>query len=305
MSQTTNISWTNVTWNIARGCSKVDADCKYCYMFRESMNSTRYAPAQVVRTKTVFNLPLKIKTPSRIFTSSLTDFFHPDIDSYRWEAFDIIRRCPQHTFQILTKRPERIMHSIDLALKQILGNRVIGPDIFSNEEMALIVWLADWLNGKPPHNVWLGASVGSMAGIQRALDLVAIRQHCHTLFLSLEPLHDPISLRWVYFPDSDKQRLEKYKGENEKTVNQHELLLNIDWVIIGGESGNNTGKYLYRPCQLNWIQDIVDQCKSTNTPVFVKQLGTHLAKELNLKSRHGQDITEWPSTLQYQQFPKK
>ena len=63
---------------------------------------------QVTKTKTVFNLPLKIKEPSKIFTSSLTDVFHPDCDAFRNEMWDIIRKCPQHTFQILTKRPERI-----------------------------------------------------------------------------------------------------------------------------------------------------------------------------------------------------
>jgi protein gp37 len=75
MAQTTNISWTDATWNIARGCTKVDEDCKFCYMYRDSFDSTRYNPLEIVRTKTVFNLPLKLKEPSKIFTCSLTDFF--------------------------------------------------------------------------------------------------------------------------------------------------------------------------------------------------------------------------------------
>ncbi len=109
MGTKTNIQWTDVSWNIARGCTKVDADCKFCYMYRDSYDNTRYNPLEVVRTKTVFDLPLKVKEPSKIFTCSLTDFFHPAIDLYRDDAWDIIRRCPQHTFQILTKRPERII----------------------------------------------------------------------------------------------------------------------------------------------------------------------------------------------------
>jgi protein gp37 len=109
MGENSAIQWTDVTWNIARGCSKVDEDCKFCYMYRDSFDGTRYNPREVVRTKTVFNLPLKVKEPSKIFTCSLTDFFHEDIDSYRNEAWDIIRKCPHHTFQILTKRPERII----------------------------------------------------------------------------------------------------------------------------------------------------------------------------------------------------
>lgn len=64
------------------------------------------------------------------------------------------------------------------------------------------------------------------------------------------------------------------------------IQMRIDWAIIGGESGNDTGKYLYRPCKLEWIREIISDIQ-TLTPVFVKQLGTHLAKELNLKDRLG------------------
>lgn len=59
----------------------------------------------------------------------------------------------------------------------------------------------------------------------------------------------------------------------------------IDWVIIGGESGNEKGKYLYRECKLEWIESLIEFCRVSMVPVFVKQLGTHLAKELNLKDR--------------------
>ena len=111
MGNTSKIQWTDATWNIARGCTKVDEDCKYCYMYRQSV-LYGYNAKKVNRTKGVFNMPLKLKEPSLIFTSSLTDFFHPDIDSYRHEAWDIIRKCPQHTFQILTKRPERIVEHL-------------------------------------------------------------------------------------------------------------------------------------------------------------------------------------------------
>ena len=75
---------------------------------QETVEKYGYDAKAVIRTKTVFNMPLKLKEPSLIFTSSLTDFFHEEIDSYRDEAWEIIRKCPQHTFQILTKRPERI-----------------------------------------------------------------------------------------------------------------------------------------------------------------------------------------------------
>jgi protein gp37 len=109
MAEKSTIQWTDASWNIARGCTKVDVDCKFCYMYRDSFDNTRYNPLEVVKTKTVFNMPLKLTEPSKIFTCSLTDFYHEAIDSYRHEAWDIIRKCPQHTFQILTKRPARII----------------------------------------------------------------------------------------------------------------------------------------------------------------------------------------------------
>ena len=106
-----------MTWNIARGCSIVSEGCAFCYMMRDSLDGTRYNPTEVTKTKTVFNLPLTIKEPGRrVFTSSLTDFFHEDCDSFRLEAFDIIRRCPHLTFQILTKRPERIIEALGDAM---------------------------------------------------------------------------------------------------------------------------------------------------------------------------------------------
>lgn len=247
MSIDSKIQWTDHTWNIAVGCSKVDEDCKFCYMYRGSLNNTRYDPKVVKKTKTVFNLPLKIKEPSKIFVSSLTDVFHPDCDSFRNEMWDIIRKCPQHTFQILTKRPERIKFHLP----------------------------HDW--GEGWDNVWLGTSVGSEKGKQRIYDLLNI--NCKTRFISFEPLHERI--------DMNLDMLD---------------LIKIHWAIIGGESGNENGKYRYRPCKVEWIEELVNDLKVT-TAIFVKQLGTHLAKELKLKDRHGGNIEEWPENLKIREFP--
>lgn len=256
MGQTSNIQWTDATWNVARGCTKVDEDCKFCYMYRDSFDSTRYNPFNVVRTKTVFNLPLKIKEPSKIFTSSLTDFFHEAIDNYRHEAWYIIRECPQHTFQILTKRPERInMH------------------------------LPDFWNEIKNH-VWLGTSIGSQNSIERMYDLLLDSDWNCIKFLSLEPLHGPIKL-----------------ALNDQVDMGHKIKDLIAWVIVGGESGNELGKYRYRPCEIKWIENIVSDCKEAGVPIFVKQLGTYLAKQMDLKDRHGGNIDEWPEHLRIREFP--
>lgn len=278
MGKESAIQWTDATWNVARGCTKVDEDCKFCYMYRDSMDSTRYDPLQVVRTKTVFDMPLKLKEPSKIFTCSLTDFFHEAIDSYRNEAWDIIRKCPQHIFQILTKRPERILTHLP----------------------------KDWGGGY--ENVWLGTSVGSSEAIKRISDLVKLRSYCDTLFLSLEPLHGEIKVlqrllnvgsEGFLIPEKKLAMMQKeYPGFGMEPPSQ-----TIDWVIVGGESGNEKGKYRYRPCKLEWIETVVNDCKAAGVPVFVKQLGTHLAKELHLKDRHGGDWNEWPAHLRVREFP--
>ncbi len=247
MAQNSKIQWTDATWNVAVGCTKVDEDCKFCYMYRDSMDKTRYDPYRVRKTKTVFNTPLKIKEPSRIFTSSLTDVFHKDIDPFRHEMWDIIRKCPHHTFQILTKRPERMIKHL--------------PE--------------DWGDGWD--NVWLGTSVGSTdAFLERYFHLCDTP--AKTRFLSIEPLHSRVPL-----------------------MISKEF---IHWVIVGGESGNDRGKYRYRPCKLEWIELIIRRSQKEGVPVFVKQLGTHLAKEMGLKDRHGGNMEEWPEHLQIRQFPK-
>ncbi|CAB4138936.1 COG4422 Bacteriophage protein gp37 [uncultured Caudovirales phage] len=248
MGQTSHIEWTDATWNVAVGCRKVDEDCKFCYMYRDSFNGTRYDPRKVRKTKTVFDLPLRLKEPKRIFTSSLTDFFLPEIDEYRHELWDIIYNTPQHRYQILTKRPERILECL--------------PD--------------NWKYGGYDH-VMIGTSVGSMASWHRVeiLEQIPVNR-----FYSFEPLHGAIPYTAVLGISSES------------------------WVIIGGESGNKTGKYLYRACELEWIEQIMHARKVHNAPVFIKQLGTYQAVKMKLRDRHGRDMSEWPEHLRVREFPE-
>lgn len=251
MGRTSEIQWTDATWNVAVGCTKVDEDCKYCYMYRDSFDGKRYNPLVVRKTKTVFNLPLKLKEPSKIFTSSLTDFFYPEIDSFRAEAWDIIRKCPQHTFQILTKRPERIQECL--------------PEFY--EEIK--------------SRVWLGTSVGNQEAVSRVYSLLKMKTEGQVLFVSFEPLWERVDMNLDILD-----------------------LINIDWAIIGGESGNENGKYKYRPCKIEWIEELMRDLTPT-TAIFIKQLGTHLAKEMKMSDRHGGNIEEFPKHLQIRNFPKQ
>ncbi len=257
MSSESKIQWTDNTWNPWHGCTKVSTGCKYCYMYRDK---ERYGqdPETVLRSKSTFNDPLKWQDPKRVFTCSWSDFFVADADAWRDDAWEIIRKTPQHTYQILTKRPERIKDCL--------------PD--------------DWGDGYP--NVWIGVSVENQEMANARIQLL-LHTPAKVRFLSCEPLLGPLYIgNW----------LKGYSPDPLGTIRT------IDWVIIGGESGNETGKYGYRPCKLGWILDIIFDCQDARTPVFVKQMGTHIAKEKGFKDRHGGNDKEWDKAFQARQFPK-
>ena len=177
MGITTGIEWTDATWNPWRGCTKVSEGCRNCYMYREQRRYGR-DPTVVMRgAPTTFNEPMswerrvdlrlpfppdgRIRTSLRVFTCSWSDFFHEAADGWRAEAWSIIKRTPHLTYQILTKRPERISSHLP----------------------------ADWGQGGYP-NVWLGTSAenGHLA-FTRGLPLSQVHARVH--FLSAEPALGP------------------------------------------------------------------------------------------------------------------
>lgn len=167
MGVNSKIGWTDDTWNPWEGCKKVSPGCKFCYMFRNA-KWREMNPNIVRRTKpATFNAPLtKYKGPL-IFTCSNSDFFIPEADDWRDEAWDIIRQTPRLTYQILTKRPENIIDRL--------------PD--------------DWGNGWP--NVWLGVSVETQDYVWR-MDILRDIQ-CELRFVSAEPLLGQIDLNLTGF----------------------------------------------------------------------------------------------------------
>jgi protein gp37 len=244
----TKIQWTDATWNPFHGCKKVSTECKFCYMYRDK---ERYGqnPTLVLKSKTKFYEPLKWKEPKLIFTCSWSDWFIEEGDLWRDELWKIIKATPHHTYQILTKRPERIKECLP----------------------------ADW--GKGYDNVWLGVSVGTNESLKRCKTLNEIP--AKVKFISAEPL------------------LEDLTELNEVLVRSK-----FDWCIIGGESGNSKGKYRFRECKLEWINNIINACNGNDVKIFVKQLGTFLGKEMGLKDSHGGDMNEWPNEIQIREFPK-
>lgn len=249
MGINSNIEWTGQTWNPWHGCKKVSPGCKFCYMYRDK-DRYNQDPTVVIRSKDgTFNAPLfwgNLNIPL-VFTCSWSDFFIEEADEWRPEAWDVIRKTPHLTYQILTKRPERILEHL--------------PE--------------DWGSGWD--NVWLGISAENQEMYDRRVP-VLLEVPARVRWISAEPLIGPI-----------------YAGAIQE----------LDWVVIGGESGNEEGPWGYRPSQLDWFQNLISDCYHNDVPVFMKQTGTFLSNMHGL-SRHGKVFEEWPASwlIGFRQFPK-
>jgi protein gp37 len=206
----TAIRWTDATWNPVTGCSKVSAGCLHCYAETLSLKrgwsqkpwAERFASENVVLHPDRLKMPFAWRTPKRIFVNSMSDAFHDQIPaSFTDETFAVMALAPQHTFQILTKRPDQMRlytranetpELVEAEVDRIAGERGWHAPPF------------EW----PLPNVWLGTSIESDRWTGRADRLreteAAVR------FISAEPLLGPL-------PSLD--------------------LTGIDWLIVGGESG--------------------------------------------------------------------
>ncbi|HEU4618006.1 MAG TPA: phage Gp37/Gp68 family protein [Gammaproteobacteria bacterium] len=214
MAQASSIEWTDATWNPVTGCTKISQGCKYCYAQRmakrlHAMGNVRYRNNfDVTLHEDLIGVPLAWRNPRRIFVNSMSDLFHESVpDSFIRRVFETMGQASWHTFQVLTKRSDRLA---DVALR--------------------LPW---------PENVWMGVSVENKDATYRIAHLATVPAAVR--FLSVEPLIGPI------------RRLP---------------LRDIDWVIVGGESGPKA-----RPCDLQWIREIRDRCEAARVPFFFKQWG--------------------------------
>jgi protein gp37 len=173
MGKNSAIEWCDHTWNPWYGCHKVSAGCKNCYMFRD-MQRTRFKPNVVTRAKpATFREPLSWKEPKKIFTCSWSDFWIEEADEWREEALQIIADTPHLVYQILTKRPERILDWLDEACWPVSGCP-IGIDGL-------------------PDNVWLGISAENQEQYNKRIKYL-LDVPCKVRFVSAEPLLNEINL---------------------------------------------------------------------------------------------------------------
>ena len=267
----TNISWTNAVWNPVTGCTKVSPGCKNCYA--EAMTERFYGKnsfENIVLHPDRLDTPLHWKKPRMIFVNSMSDLFHENIPfEFIDRVFAVMALCPQHTFQILTKRPERMREymsagtfTFEAAMYSLTSPRVMDD----------FVW--------PLPNVWLGVSVENQKYADERIPLL-LQTPAAIRFVSAEPLLGEIRLvAKTTFPPSGgiEDWLRFIANPYAKEIWVEEMVSKIqwssfdvhfrtvDWVIVGGESGANR-----RECNPEWIQSIADQCRDAGVACFVKQ----------------------------------
>jgi protein gp37 len=328
VSAETSIEWTDTTWNPVRGCSVVSPGCSHCYAMKQAHRFPAYAgltkltnggpvwTGEVRLVPELLDQPLRWRRSRRVFVNSMSDLFHDGVsDWYIDRVFAVMALASRHTFQVLTKRPER-MHSYTSGAAERVRDamRETAHHIeatWSKSEL-LTCYAApmaehDARETWPLRNVHLGVSVEDQARADERIP-VLLDTPAAVRFISAEPLLSGLDLRGLIqrrcvapshpFPFSCRETSHDLRG--------------IDWVIIGGESGPKA-----RPFQIEWARSILAQCRAAQVPVFLKQLGArphyveqHVEKlrgalrPMKLRDRKGGDMSEWPEDLRVREMPQ-
>jgi protein gp37 len=297
MSGDSAIEWTDATWNPTTGCDKVSAGCDNCYAMSlaprlKAMGSRAYqldgAPATsgpgflAHEWPSALEWPLHKKKPLRIFVNSMSDLFHENIsDEYIAKVFAVMAQCPQHTFQILTKRHARM---------RAFMNRYTAGGALS-----------------PLPNVWLGVSVEDQKWADIRIPAL-LETPAAVRFLSCEPLLGPVSIdRYLWLVGSStagpfhdyagRRRGGRGGGIGGQAITAVRSW-DINWVIVGGESGPGA-----RPMDPDWARLLRDECEAGGVPFLFKQWGSHDAdgQRVNKKTAgrvlDGRTWDEYPKGL--------
>ncbi len=247
----------------------------------------------------------------RIFVDSMSDLFHEDVpDEVIDRVFAVMALTPQHTYQVLTKRPER--------MRDYFAMPAPGEERASDRIMAATYEVADYAkafyrepSGWPLPNVWLGVSVEDQERADERIPHL-LSTPAAVRFLSMEPLLGPVEF-------SDVSR----RSDAVEQLGRR-ALAGIDWVIVGGESGPHA-----RPFDIAWARSLRDQCQQAGVAFFLKQLGAHVldrhttcadthppeecwpdittrveGHRVHLRHSHGSNADEWPEDLRVREFPR-
>lgn len=269
----TKIEWTETTWNPIVGCSLASPGCTNCYAMRFAGTRLAHLPkydgltqpskaGPVWTGKLAFDEkallePLRWKKPRMVFVNSMGDLFHEDCpDEWIDRVFAVMALCPQHNFQVLTKRSGRMREYISFrnrwsyVLDQQYDLRGSG-------------FRTDW----PIPNVWLGVSVeDQQRADERIPDLLATPAAVR--WISAEPLLGPVDLTNITGVEKSRDYGSPVHGWSAIWVNNGIGRKWLDWVVVGGESGKGA-----RPMHPDWARSMRDQCAAAGVPFFFKQWG--------------------------------
>ncbi|MDH4249360.1 MAG: phage Gp37/Gp68 family protein [Deltaproteobacteria bacterium] len=228
----TTIEWATDVWNPVTGCTKVSAGCLHCYA--EGVAGRFWGERQFADVRCHperLNAPLRRRKPARVFVNSMSDLFHPDVPKeFINQVFAVMSMASQHTFMILTKRPERMLGYV--------------------------------MN--PPRNVWLGVSIEDQNTADQRIPIL-LSTPAAVRFVSVEPMLGPVDLypRLGWLIGGPGISLGPIFGEADGSGPFPDL----DWVILGGESGPGA-----RPMDPEWARSVRDQCAAGPVPFFFKQM---------------------------------
>lgn len=338
MADNSKIEWTDATWPVVQGCDYESPGCTHCYAVPLLWRMSHHPDPKISgplngvvekrdKGKLVFtgkvalredrlDWPLKWKTPKKIFLPSHGDLFHAAVpDEFIDRVFAVMALAPHHTFQVLTKRAQRMR---DYCLGASDADRRVW-DAANREDLpeGYFLWALGQQGGAwggdrpwPLRNVWLGVSVEDQIRaderIPPLLDTPASKR-----FISAEPLLGPVDLTGITtFISATDEPLSI--GSALSPDNEWDREPKLDWVIVGGESGPSS-----RAFNIGWARALVEQCRAASVACFVKQLGAmpiadrqpqfHEALgrdyRIYLKDRKGGDIGEWPMGIRVREFP--
>jgi protein gp37 len=290
MADNSKIEWTDATWNPVRGCSLVSAGCTNCYAMKvagrfsgagQPYEGLTMATSQGAKwtgeirlVHELLDQPRRWRRPRRIFVNSMSDLFHEAVpDKFIAEVFCVMAQATQHTFQILTKRPARMLDWLSKVKALPIAGQRPGIMVFPvDANLNVYVGQEDeW----PLKHVWLGFSAESQHTFdERWLHVEPLAGHGWKTWCSAEPLLGHIDLSralWPFKPcancpcpdpQADASQIEQCCREPEM------LQPALHWVVAGGESGSQA-----QPVHPDWLRDIRDQCEAAVVPFFFKQWG--------------------------------
>ena len=332
MSQDSAIQWTEATWNPLAGCKEISPGCTHCYAAviahrLAAMGQTKYigTTRKLPNGKIVWTgkmnldadalmIPIKRKKPTTYFVNSMSDLFHEDVpDEFIDKVFGVMALAHWHTFQVLTKRADRMQAYFAEKYQSpnfmiVNGKPTIGEptgelnedreDRVKQEAVSLALKLSDSYDKLifdaeghhlmmrapwPLPNVWLGVSVENRQHGRPRIEHL-LRTPAAVRFLSVEPLLEEVVLPWHCCPTNE--------GDSSTCLVGPEGCLcdRLHWVICGSESGHGR-----RPMRQEWAENIADQCKSAGVKFFMKQM--------EIDGKVTGDITKFPKHLQVREMP--